>query len=253
MDIKLKIENLYKSFDNHLVINDVSFNVKKGELLSILGPSGGGKTTLLRILIGLINADSGKIYLEGNDITNYHPKDRKMGIVFQNYALFNNMTVYQNIAYALKIKKNNKCDEIVNNIMNIMGIMDIKDKYPNYLSGGQKQRVAIARTLVLKPEIILFDEPLAALDVDIRLIMRKEITEINKKMNTTMIYITHDQEEAFDIADRILVLNKGKIEQIDTPINIIKSPKTDFIKNFVIRNLKLKSESLQKFIEIYEK
>lgn len=256
MDIKLnnilEIKNLGKSFDNHKVINDLSFDVKNGEFLSILGSSGGGKTTLLRILIGLIKPDSGKIIHNGIDITNFHPKDRNMGIVFQNYALFNNMTVYNNISYALKIKKIDKYEEKVEEMLDILCISDIRNKYPNYLSGGQKQRVAIARTLVLRPDIILFDEPLAALDADIRLIMRKEIMNLNKKFNTTMIYITHDQEEAFDMSDRILVLNNGEIEQIDTPRNIIKNPCTEYIKNFVIKNLKLKNESLKKFIDIYE-
>lgn len=248
-DIKLSVKKINKKFENKVVLDDISFDVKEGEFLSVLGLSGCGKTTLLRILIGLEKQDEGEIYLDGNEISSYLPHQRDMGIIFQNYALFPNMTVFENVEYVLKLnskfKDNSK--EIAERILEQMGMAEHKDKKPNKLSGGQQQRVAIARTLALKPKVILLDEPISALDVTNREIMKKELKEIQKKFNSTMIYITHEQEEAFYLSDRIMVMNNGKIEQIDTPENIYNHPKTDYIRSFVIAHLDQKLESLMKY------
>lgn len=253
MDIKLKnileVKNLTKVFeDGKTVFENLNFDVREGEFLSILGSSGCGKTTLLRILIGLIEPSDGTIFLDGVDVTKSPASKREMGMVFQNYALFDNMTIYNNIIYALKFNKNlkSKSVEIADRLIEIMKLNDYRDFYPANLSGGQQQRVAIARTLALNPKIILFDEPMSALDADTRIMMRKELIDIKNEFNTTMIYITHDQEEAFDMSDRIMVMREGCIEQIDTPKNLINNPKTDYIKTFVIENLQTKLNSIEK-------
>lgn len=246
----LKVEGLTKRFDGHAALNCVGFSVEKGEFLSILGPSGCGKTTLLRILIGLLPADSGKILLEGNDITNAPPDKRKMGIVFQNYALFENMTVSENISYAMRFRPElkNIAKERTNELISQVGLTEHKNKYPSELSGGQQQRVAIARTLALSPDIILFDEPMSALDVATRLTMREELKEIQYRFGTTMIYITHDQEEAFSMSDRIMVMGEAEIHQIGTPDELLDSPADGYVKSFVIDNLRAKINSLSKFM-----
>lgn len=248
----LKIENLSHKFNNKIALDDINFEVNDGEFLAILGPSGCGKTTILRILIGLLEPTSGKIFMDDIDITHQDPAQRNMGIVFQNYALFENMTVLQNVQYALKFNKATKKDskKIALEMLEKMGLSEHKNKKPYMLSGGQQQRVAIARTLVLHPRVILFDEPMSALDVETRLAMRAEIKQIQKEYNTTMIYITHDQEEAFAMADRVMVMDKAELVQLDTPLQIIKSPCNDYVKKFVVDNLKIKINSLAKYIEV---
>lgn len=246
----LRAEKLTKKFWDRTALDNISFSVEKGEFLSILGPSGCGKTTLLRILIGLLPADSGKILLEGNDITNAPPDKRKMGIVFQNYALFENMTVSGNISYAMRFRPELKdiAKERTNELISQVGLTEHKNKYPSELSGGQQQRVAIARTLALSPDIILFDEPMSALDVATRLTMREELKEIQYRFGTTMIYITHDQEEAFSMSDRIMVMGEAEIHQIGTPDELLDSPADGYVKSFVIDNLRAKINSLSKFM-----
>ena len=251
---KLVAKDLEMVFDGKTTLDRVSFEVKDGEFLSILGPSGCGKTTILRILIGLLKPVGGTVLKDGVDITNITPAERGMGIVFQNYALFENMTVLENVEYALKIRKENKSKEArakarqraLNAIEN-MGLSEHADKLPTMLSGGQQQRVAIARTLVLNPDIILFDEPMSALDVATRLSLRAELKRIQSKYGTTMIYITHDQEEAFAMSDRIMVMQEARIVQLDTPENIVDHPADDYVKEFVLDNLNAKIDSLSKY------
>lgn len=246
--INLKIEKLTKIYNKKTVLNNVSFSVKNGEFLSILGPSGCGKTTLLKILIGIEEPTSGNIYKDKKDITKTDPSLRGMGMVFQNYALFPNMTVLENVMYVLNLKLKDKVrsKEESLKMLKVVNMEEHLDKYPHELSGGQQQRVAIARTLSLKPNIILFDEPMSALDADNRLGLRKELKEIQKKFKTTMIYITHDQEEAFSLSDRVMVMKDGNIEQLDTPNKIYNHPANEYVRNFVTNHLKEKVSSIER-------
>ena len=250
--MKLEAKNLSKTFDTKEAVKDVSFAVDEGEFLSILGPSGCGKTTLLRMLIGLIKPSSGSVWKDGVDITNADPSARNMGFVFQNYALFENMTVLQNVEYALRIKKETKATARSTALALIekMGLLEYRDSRPCSLSGGQQQRVAIARTLALNPDTILFDEPMSALDAATRLSLRRELKHIQKEFHTTMIYITHDQEEAFAMSDKILVMDTAVAVQLDTPENIIKHPANEYVSSFVVDNLKIKIDSLSKYIGV---
>ena len=244
----LEIKNLNKLYKKKTVLNNISFTVKDGEFLSILGPSGCGKTTLLKILIGIEMPTSGEVIKQGKVITNLDPSKREMGMVFQNYALFPNMTVLDNVMYALniKLKNRNKAQNEALKMLKVVNMEEHLNKYPHELSGGQQQRVAIARTLSLKPDIILFDEPMSALDADNRLGLRKELKEIQKKFKTTMIYITHDQEEAFSLSDRVMVMRSGNIEQIDTPNKIYNYPANEYVRNFVTNHLIEKVSSIEK-------
>ena len=248
---KVAAREISKAYDKNSVLRQVSFDVRDGEFFSILGSSGCGKTTLLQILIGLLDADDGKIFKDGRDITTLEPARRGMGIVFQNYALFDNMTVFRNVSYALKFhgvdaesarKKSAQMLEIV-------GLKNFASKMPAELSGGQQQRVAIARALALEPDIILFDEPLSALDASTRLDIRRELKNIQRTLGTTMIYVTHDQEEAFALSDKIMILNRGVVSQIGTPEEIISSPANDYVQSFVVDNLQTKIDSLRRFLQ----
>ena len=243
---KITVTNINKKYNGQIILEDISFDIKEGEFISILGSSGCGKTTLLKILIGIEQPDTGEVYKDGEDITNNPPSKRGMGLVFQNYALFPTMNVWNNVAYALKSQKLPK-EEIkqrVDDVLATVGLSDYANKKPNKMSGGQQQRVAIARTLALNPDIILFDEPMAALDADIRMSLRKEIKELQKKLNKTMIYVTHDQEEAFSMSERIIVMNDSHIVQYDTPNNIYKRPVNDFVKKFVVNHLDEKAKAI---------
>ena len=252
---KLIVKDLKKIYEDKCALNSVSFDVKEGEFLSILGPSGCGKTTILRILIGLLDATSGTIIKDGVDITNAPASSRGMGIVFQNYALFENMTVLGNVEYALKIRKETKAvaRERALSMIERMGLSEHINKYPCELSGGQQQRVAIARTLALTPDIILFDEPMSALDVETRLALRKELKKLQKELGITMIYITHDQEEAFSLSDRIMVMDRAVIKRFATPDEILSDPQNEYVKRFVIDNLRLKMSALKKCTDFFEK
>lgn len=250
MEKILSIDNISKRYGSKIVLEDISFEVNKGEFVSLLGPSGCGKTTLLRILIGIEKPESGKVFKNGEDITCLAPKDRNIGIVFQNYSLFPNMNVYDNIAYALKARKMPK-EEIDKKVKEIIEIVSLEGhiyKKPRQLSGGQQQRVAIARTLVLNPDIILFDEPMSALDADIKVILREQLKSIQKKLGITMIYVTHDQEEAFALSDRVMVISDSRIAQYDTPYELYHNPKNEFVNNFIVKHLDRKVKSIEESI-----
>lgn len=247
---KLEIRDISKGYKGNIVLKNINFDVKDGEFLSILGSSGCGKTTLLRILIGLLTPDTGNVIKEGIDITHTHSSNRGMGIVFQNYALFENMTVIQNVEYALKFHGISKMDarKKAVKMLEAVGLEEYTKKMPSNLSGGQQQRVAIARTLALNPDVVLLDEPMSALDAATRLAMRSELKNIQKTFGTTMIYVTHDQEEAFTLSDRIIIMDHGVIKQMDTPENIVKAPADEYVQTFVLDNLQRKVNSLERVI-----
>ena len=247
----IRVVNINKKFKAKSVLEDVSFEVMRGEFLSILGPSGCGKTTILRMLIGIEEPSSGHIYKNNIDITHIPPKERNIGIVFQNYSLFPNMDVYHNISYALQSKgmRKEEIDKKVRVIIETVGLEEHIYKKPKPLSGGQQQRVAIARTLVLNPDIILFDEPMSALDAEIKVVLRSQLKELQKKLQITMIYVTHDQEEAFALSDRIMVLNDQRIAQLDTPYNLYHYPIDAFVKRFVVEHLDSKVRSIKDSIQ----
>ena len=231
----LVFDHVTKRFGALTAVNDVSFSVKKGEFFSLLGPSGCGKTTLLRMLGGFEKPDSGRIYLEGRDITDLAPNERRVHTVFQNYALFPTMTISDNIAFSLRLAKLPK-KEIEEKVDAILGMIQMSEhawKYPNQLSGGQKQRVAIARALVDRPKVLLLDEPLAALDLKLRQHMLLELDTIHDQVGITFMYVTHDQGEVMSLSDRIAVINRGRIEQLDGPAKIYEAPSSRFVASFI--------------------
>ena len=248
----LIIRDIEKQIDGKIILNPLRFEVKGGEFLSVLGPSGCGKTTLLRIIIGLLEPTGGAILKDQKDITREPPDKRGMGIVFQNYALFENMTVLKNVEYAVRLKKEMKPQsrQTALSMLELVGLTDHKNKRPAQLSGGQMQRVAIARTLALQPDLILFDEPMSALDVATRLSLRRELKDIQKKTGAAMIYITHDQEEAFAMSDRIMVMGEASMHQIGTPEEILRQPADAYVKEFVLDNLRMKIDSLARFTSV---
>ena len=231
----LVFDHVTKRFGALTAVNDVSFSINKGEFFSLLGPSGCGKTTLLRMLGGFERPDSGRIYLEGKDITDLAPNQRRVHTVFQNYALFPTMTIWDNIAFSLKLAKKPKAEieEAVDNILEMIRMSDHAWKYPNQLSGGQKQRVAIARALVDRPQVLLLDEPLAALDLKLRQHMLLELDTIHDQVGITFLYVTHDQGEAMSLSDRIAVINCGQVEQLDGPAKIYEAPASRFVASFI--------------------
>jgi putative spermidine/putrescine transport system ATP-binding protein len=231
----LSLSNISKQFTGTAAVQDFNLDVEKGEFVSFLGPSGCGKTTTLRMIAGFEAPSSGKVIIDGADITNKAPNQRNVGMVFQAYALFPNMTVAQNIGYGLRIRRESKA-EIKARVNEMLALIHLEQKgnsYPSQLSGGQQQRVALARALANRPQVLLLDEPLSALDAKIRVSLRAEIRAIQRKLGITAIYVTHDQEEALSISDRIVVMYEGKIEQVGTPFEIYNFPQTAFVANFV--------------------
>ena len=231
----LTLTNVSKQFGDTYAVENFSLDIEKGEFVSFLGPSGCGKTTTLRMVAGFEIPSSGTITLDGKDVTNKAPNQRNVGMIFQAYALFPNMNVAQNIGFGLRIRKLKSADveARVNEMLNLVNLEKHADKYPYQLSGGQQQRVSLARALAIRPEVLLLDEPLSALDAKIRVSLRAEIRAIQKRLGITAIFVTHDQEEALSISDRIVVMNVGVMEQVGTPFEIYNFPKTQFVANFV--------------------
>ena len=235
MSVAINIENVVKRFGKDTIINGLSLNIKEGEFFTLLGPSGCGKTTLLRMIIGFNSIEGGEIKLDEKLINNIPTNKRNMGMVFQNYAIFPHMSVKDNVAFGLKRKKMSKqeIDEKVDEILKIVKIDHLKDRMPVKLSGGQQQRVALARAIVIHPEVLLMDEPLSNLDAKLRVEMRNAIKRIQQQIGITTVYVTHDQEEALAVSDRIAVMNGGVIQQIDTPKRIYQRPSNTFVATFI--------------------
>ena len=231
----LTLSNVSKQFGESYAVRDFNLDVEKGEFVSFLGPSGCGKTTTLRMVAGFETPTDGGITLDGHDITNKAPNQRNMGMIFQSYALFPNMTVSQNIGFGLRVRKASKSDiaDRVKEMVSLVNLVQHANKYPYQLSGGQQQRVALARALAIRPNVLLLDEPLSALDAKIRVSLRAQIREIQKRLGITAIFVTHDQEEALSISDRIVVMYDGNVEQVGTPFEIYNFPQTQFVANFV--------------------
>ena len=246
----LRIENLRKIFEENRGIEKIDFSIEKGELISLLGPSGCGKTTLLNIIGGFLKPDNGKIYLENRDITDIPPEKRDISTVFQSYALFPHMNVLENIKYGLKYKKLTKKEqnELALEYLKIVGLDGYEKKSIQELSGGQQQRVALARALVLYPKILLLDEPFSNLDAKLKISMREELKELQKNLKISMIFVTHDQEEALSISDKVVVMNNGRIEQIGTPEEIYYSPINDYVANFIGKSNFILKDGVKKLI-----
>lgn len=230
----VELKNINKNFGDYKASDNVNFGVEKGKLIGLLGPSGSGKTTILRMIAGLETPDSGDIIIDGVRVNDLAASKRGIGFVFQNYALFRYMTVYDNIAFGLRVQKadKKKIDERVRELIKLIGLEGVEKRYPSQLSGGQRQRVAFARALAPNPQLLLLDEPFAAIDAKVRKELRSWLREMIEKLGVTSIFVTHDQDEAIEVADEIIITNKGRIEQTGTPIEIYHNPKTAFTASF---------------------
>jgi len=237
--MSIEVRNLHKTFGNFTALNNVSLDFPTGELVALLGPSGCGKTTLLRIIAGLENPDNGSVLFHGEDATDVHVRERNVGFVFQHYALFRHMTVFDNVAFGLSVRPKEtrpSKEEIkrrVHELLELVQLDWLADRYPHQLSGGQRQRIALARALAVEPKVLLLDEPFGALDAKVRKDLRRWLRRLHDELHITSIFVTHDQEEAMEVADRIVVLNKGKIEQIGSPDDIYNNPASPFVYDFI--------------------
>ncbi|KGR84945.1 sulfate/molybdate ABC transporter ATP-binding protein [Lysinibacillus odysseyi] len=235
----ISVKNVSKAFGSFQALQNISVEIESGELIALLGPSGSGKTSLLRIIAGLESLDEGGILFDGHNITKVNPKERNVGFVFQHYALFRHMTVFDNVAYGLKVRprKHRPSKETirqkVNELLSLVKLESFADRYPSQLSGGQRQRVALARALAVEPKVLLLDEPFGALDAKVRKELRRWLRKLHDEYHITSIFVTHDQEEALDVADRIIVMNGGKIEQIGTPEEVYEKPASPFVYDFL--------------------
>src|SRR5213082_3440448 len=231
----IEARNITKSFGDFLALDRVSVEVPAGSLTALLGPSGGGKSTLLRIIAGLEMPDSGHVLIEGRDMTGITPQERGIGFVFQHYAAFKHMTVEDNVAFGLTIRKRPK-DEVaarVDELLELVGLRHLGDRYPSELSGGQRQRMALARALAVEPPVLLLDEPFGALDANVREELRAWLRRLHEEMHVTTLFVTHDQEEALEVSDEIVVINDGRIEQIGAPAELYDNPANDFVMGFL--------------------
>jgi sulfate transport system ATP-binding protein len=236
--MSIEIRRVSKRFGQFDALKEVSFNVPPGQLVALLGPSGGGKTTMLRIIAGLESADSGTVMLEGEDATERTVRDRGVGFVFQHYALFRHMSVYDNVAFGLRVRprklrpSKEEIDKKVRALLDLVQLDFLSDRLPSQLSGGQRQRVALARALAVEPRVLLLDEPFGALDANVRRELRRWLRRLHDEIHLTSVFVTHDQEEALDLADRVVIINHGRIEQDGTAEDVVQRPATDFVKDF---------------------
>ncbi|WEK54677.1 MAG: ABC transporter ATP-binding protein [Candidatus Cohnella colombiensis] len=253
MNTYLKLQDIQKRFGGNTVLDNVNLDIREGELVTLLGPSGCGKSTLLRCIAGLTELDGGHIWLEDKDIVNLPPRSREIGMVFQSYALFPNLTVSENIEYGMRMRgasieeRRKRSDEL----LALVDLIEKRNAYPQHLSGGQQQRVALARSLAVQPKVLLLDEPLSALDAKIRKNLRSEIRDIQKKFNMTTIFVTHDQEEALTLSDRVCLMNKGRIVQQGSPEQLYSTPQTEFVARFMgSYNVLTRDQVLRLFKEV---
>src|SRR2546426_1332223 len=233
--MSIELRNVTKNFGQVVAVRNVSFTVQEGELMALLGPSGGGKTTVLRMIAGLEMPTAGDVFIRGQRVNDLSVQQRNIGFVFQNYALFKNMTVFKNVAFGLKIKKWKRADvkTRVAELLNLFGLEGLERRYPHQLSGGQRQRVAIARALASKPGVLLLDEPFGAVDAKIRQELREWLVTLHHELNVTTIFVTHDQEEAMEMSNRIVIFSRGNLEQIGTPPEVYAPPANEFVARFI--------------------
>jgi sulfate/thiosulfate transport system ATP-binding protein len=233
--MSIQIRNVSKRFGNFAAVDDVTLEVPNGQLVALLGPSGSGKTTLLRIIAGLEVADSGNVFHHDEDVTDHSPRERKVGFVFQHYALFRHMTIADNIGYGLRVRGVKKPERMarVNELLKLIRLDSFGSRYPSQLSGGQRQRVALARALAARPAVLLLDEPFGALDAKVRTELRQWLRRLHEEIHVTSVFVTHDQEEAFEVADRVVVMNRGRIEQVGTPAEVFEHPANAFVMDFL--------------------
>ena len=237
--MSIEIRNIHKQFGDFQALGDVSLDIESGELIALLGPSGCGKTTLLRIIAGLETADRGTISFSGEDTTHVHVRERQVGFVFQHYALFRHMTVFENVAFGLRVKPRNQrpseaqIQQKVHELLSLVQLDWLADRYPSQLSGGQRQRIALARALAVEPKVLLLDEPFGALDAKVRKELRRWLRRLHDDLNVTTIFVTHDQEEALEVADRVVVMNRGQIEQVGSPQQVWEHPASPFVYGFL--------------------
>ncbi len=237
--MSIEIRNVSKHFGAFRALNDINLNIQSGELVALLGPSGCGKTSLLRIIAGLETPDLGSIQFHGEDVSNHDVRDRNVGFVFQHYALFRHMTVFDNVVFGLRMKpkgerpSKREIAERGHKLLDMVQLDWLADRYPEQLSGGQRQRIALARALAVRPKVLLLDEPFGALDAKVRKELRRWLSRLHEEINLTSVFVTHDQEEAMEVADRIVVMNKGVIEQIGSPAEVYENPASDFVYHFL--------------------
>ena len=251
---EVELKNINKNFGNFKASDNVSFNVEKGKLIGLLGPSGSGKTTILRMIAGLENPDSGEIFIGGKKVNDLPPGKRGIGFLFQSYALFKHMTVFDNIAFGLEVQKKSKSEikERVEYLAELIGLKNFTNRYPMQLSGGQRQRVAFARALAPNPELLLLDEPFAAIDAKVRQELRSWLKHTIHKLGITSIFVTHDQDEAVEVADEIIITNRGRVEQAGVPVEIYQAPKTPFVATFIGESVKVPDYTIFKGFDEYE-
>lgn len=237
--MSIEVKNIQKAFGDFVALDNISLEFPSGELVALLGPSGCGKTTLLRIIAGLESADSGSVLLGGEDASDTHVRERQVGFVFQHYALFRHMSVFENVAFGLRVKPRKlrpSESEIRERVMALLALVQLDwlaDRYPHQLSGGQRQRIALARALAVEPQVLLLDEPFGALDAKVRRELRQWLRRLHDDLHITSIFVTHDQEEALEVADRVILMNHGRVEQMGSPQQIVEEPATPFVADFV--------------------